>query len=417
MKFSSQKGVLTLAAILLIFTVGGLITAGGSVYTHVKEKQELKEVVKMIRDNAHNLKKNHASDPEAWAQAEAWEYMAKAIENHEDIIYSKKMLKEAATLGINLIPGNLPFKKGTREAIEMAKNLYDTDNALKEAWQDQPKKPSKEMVDFLKAISKGKISGSALEIMMMKARAQALNRQVDDIKEKLEADERWQQKQRDHLDNYRQLFIKNSIKSALEQLEKNGKLSSYYKGLFEEDRFKNQLGNYPQIASALKNIDEMDPVTEEEKEAIDETAMETIEEDEELTEALGEGILEDLGDWKKSVLETMAKAMDISGISEEEKAEEGEDGKKKSYKEKVKECKETRDRIVAQKQRKQKEDERCTNSCPSVMIEGSINLPGIRCHSRCMEKWDSTAGIEEAMAGFDYEMCVEEAKKLRLFGR
>lgn len=405
MKSNSQRGALPLAVILLIFTIGGLITAGGSVYTHVKEKQELKEVVKMIRDNAHNLKKNHASDPEAWAQAEAWEYMAKAIENHEDIVYSKKMLKEAVNLGINLIPGNLPFKKGTKEAIEMAKNLYDTDNALKEAWRDQPKKPSKEMVDFLKAISKGKISASSLEIAMLHAREQALTRQFDKLKADIAADEAWQKKQEEHLQKYHERFIQNTLK----ELKETGKLSSYYKRKWKQDNFKNDLSEYPQITEALRKPDDDEPVTEEEKEQIDEMFHQIVSEDEDLKEALGGGIIEDEGDWEKNTLEMMSKVMEATSLPIGEEISEV-DGKKMSYKERIKKCEEERDRIVAQKQRKQKEDEQCFASCPAGM-------DGLSCQTSCMEKWDSTAGIDEAMVGFDYEMCVEEAKKLRLFGR
>lgn len=400
MKLKSQKGEVALLTIILgVFTICGLITTSANLGMQVHESGEMKKLAGMIVDNANTLRRNHQDDPIAVAQADAWVNMAEAIKRTNNFATIKKMTGEMMAAGANFIPGQLPFAKGTREAIEMGKNVYDTITGLNSAYGKQPKKPSKEMKDFLKAITQGKISPDALEIAMMKVRAQALNRQIDDLSAELQAQEAWQEKQKNLLDNYSRLFVTNSLKSAREQLEENGKLSSYYKKLFEEDRFKKQLGSYPQITEALKNTDELEPVAEEEKEAIDETAMEVVEESKELQEALGEVALDDLGDWQKSVLQTLAKAMEIP-VQEDE-----------TYQQKIQKCKTERDRIVSEKQRKQKEDSECSKSCGPAMINGAINQAGLECINNCMSKMDITAGVDETMADYDYEECVNEAKK------
>lgn len=306
MSFNSQKGVVTLATILLGFTIASLLTAGAGVYTHVEERIELSKVVKTIRDNAHTLKKHHADDPRAWAQAEAWERMARSIESHKDIIYSQKMLKEAATLGINLIPGKLPFKKGTKEVIEFAKDIYDTDSALEEAWRDQPQEVSPEMKDFFKALSKGKVDADALEIAMLHTREQALIRKWEEFLAEKKAQEEWQRQQEEQQQEYREMFIQNTIN----KLKETGSLPSTYKRLWKQSGLQKELANYPQIADALKETEVS--VTQKEKQEIDDIVHGVVSQNEALKEALAESLTKKQGDWEKDIAQIVEQMSKIA---------------------------------------------------------------------------------------------------------
>lgn len=332
-RFKSQRGAVVLGTILLTFTICGLITTGVGVYSHVEQKRELKKVVKMIRENAHNLKKNHSDDPHAFAQAEAWERMAASIDTHEDIVYNKKMLKEAANLGINLIPGKLPFKKGTREAIEFWKNIYDTQNGLKDSWGNEPKEPSKEMKDFLKAISKGRVSADALEIVMLRVREQALDRKLEKLKADIKADKEWKEGQQELLTKYRQMFIENTLKN----LRETGKLSSYYKRRWKRDGLPEDLAQYPEIVEVFNKPDKPDkpdeellPITEEEKEEINNLVHEVVSQNEQLKDVLKESLDDDQGDDEKvvgqlvEILQEVAESeLEGGGQEEEDEKEEG----------------------------------------------------------------------------------------------
>lgn len=301
MSFKSQKGVVTLLTVLLwTFSICGLLTTGAKVYTHIEEKIEMDKVAKMMREGAHNLKEYHTDDPRARAQAEAWERMAHSIETHEDVFYSKKMLKEAFDVGLNLIPGRLPLVgKGTKEAVELAKDIYDTDKGLEEAYRDEPEEPSCEMKDFLKSLSKGKIDADALEIVMLQIREQAVVRAWEKLLEEKKADEEWQRQQEEHLDKYRDMFIQNT----LNKLNETGELSSYYKRLWSKPGLQEELAKYPQIAKALKEAaeeeEEVAVVTQEEKEEINDLVHQLVSQNETLKEALKKTITKKQGDWEK----------------------------------------------------------------------------------------------------------------------
>lgn len=422
LRLKCQRGAASLLTIILgVFTVCGLITASANIGMYVQDSNEMKRLAGMIIANADTLKRNHGDDPIAVAQADAWINMAEAIKRTNKFTTIKKLTGETMAAGVNFVPGQLPLAKGTKEAIEMGKNVYDTITGLNSAYGKEPKKPSKEMTDFFRAITQGKISPDALQIAMMKVRAQALNRQVDDLSAKLKAQEAWQEKQRKHLDNYKRLFVANSIKNAQEQLEKSGKLSSYYKKLFKEDRFKKQLGSYPQITEALKDTDELEPVTEKEKEAIDETIMEVVEESEELQKALGEAALDDLGDWEKSVLQTLAKVMEIPAQLTEED-EETDDGGETGYEGRVKKCEEERkkgEEEAAMWEKKRLGLLQCQDNCPPALTaDGGVNWDAMDCMDRCdkTHDFDASKAIDTALTEFNYEMCIDEAKKSLLFG-
>lgn len=330
--FKSQRGDMGISLLLTGFTIAGLLLAGGSSYVNYKNKIDMEDAIKIVRESAQDLKRKQGNNAFHEAQIKALQDMADAMERNNDFNYDRKMLKTALDLGINLIPGQLPLAQGTKEFIEMAKNIYDTNNAINDSFGDKPEKPSQEMIDFYKALSKGKISPSALEIAMLRTEAQAVNKELNQLLSDIEKQEAWNEEQKELLDDYGKQFVKNSIQSSLKELEKTGGVSSYYRKLWQREEFQKELSNYPQIISALKEPEDYTPVTSDEKEAADSLILDLISKNELTQKLLAEDESSNQGDWKKRVDEIVGKLEEIvEGADQEaEKSDEGEETEKET---------------------------------------------------------------------------------------
>ena len=309
--FKSQRGDMGISLLLTGFTIAGLLLAGGSAYVNYKNKIDVEDAVKIVRESAEDLKRKQDDSDINKARIKALEYMADGMERHKDFNYNRKMLKTALDLGINLIPGQLPLAKGTKEAIEMVKNIYDTNNAINDSFGDRPEKPSKEMVDFYKILSKGKISPSALEAAMFNAEVHAVNEDLDKLLDDWEKLQSWKKGQRELLDDYRRRFIKNSIQSSLEELERTGRVSTHYRDLWGREGFKKELSKYPQIVDALKEDDRYVPATDEEKEKQDMLVLDLMSQNELMKKLMGEDEEPDLGNWEERADKLMEKLEEL----------------------------------------------------------------------------------------------------------
>ena len=345
--FKSQQGVVSIAlsVILTGFTIAGLLLAGGSSYVNYQNKIDMEDAVKMVREKVQDLRRKQGDNPVHKARIDALEDMADAMESNNDFNYDRKMLKTALDLGINLIPGQLPLAKGTKEAIEMAKNIYDLNNAINDSFGDKPEKPSQEMIDYYKILAKGKISPSALEIAILKTEAQAVNKELDKLLSNIEKQKAWKEGQRELLDDYARQFVKNSIKSSLEQLERTGGVSSYYRKLWQKEELQKELSNYPEIVAALEKPEDYTPVTSEEKEAVDNVVLDLISKNEVTKTLLAEDRDTDQGDWKKRVDKIVEKLEEIAEDTDKdegdgdgvvEKEEEVDDKKEETFLDSIK---------------------------------------------------------------------------------
>jgi len=291
-----NRGAVALATILLGFTLGGLICGAAGAREHYLEKENMTEVVTMIREAAETMKASHGDDPYAIAQAAAWESMAREIEINKDFVYERQMLQESINLAVGLIPGRLPIAKASQELVEAGLNLYNTYIAVGSILAEEPAEPSEEMKAFIKSLSQDKAFSDALEMAILNARKQALIRSIDNLKSDLAEDKAFQEKQQELRQNYHDLFIQH----ALRDLEEDSQLSSTTKRWLMKGDWEEDLRKYPQLREALKNK-QTKPTTEDEKMEIDGIFTQIVKEDKSLTEVLAENMENKQADWEKDI--------------------------------------------------------------------------------------------------------------------